>query len=695
MQKLRLFILESSSWRHICATWVAERGYAVDVGSDWQTSNSILKQKAYDLILLDESFLSADMFAAQKLTRDGIHVAVISSTYSIDGYKKVIKAGGSGYINKEFDQDTFIREVEKVLRMIGKLPKRGRLLIVDNDSNVLIALKNSLSREGYEIYAARNAEDAKKSIELIQPHVAIIDIRLRDDDDPLDQSGFDLITEINEHYKHAMRIIGLTGSPGRSTVSIATGLVSQFVLKDHESRNVDSNELVNKIEAAREELGINLSLDIEFKEPLSLLGLVEMIKAYKNLSNEKRERVSIELEELIRKLFRRELKVKGTYIYPGKGGSGVVLMRPIVEGTKGHNFVVKFGSRQNIAIELNNYNLYVKPFTGNHSTQLIDISDKPVETLNLGGLKFSFAGMSVDEPRDFYEFYRDSKVTEAQICTSLEYLFHETCESWYKAKRDWPNKDQDALASAYESQLSLSTLDKQQELVKSCEQLLTGESFHGITFKFHNRDHIRVQLGELDMLLPSPLEFLKNNRTKFPIPKFECRTHGDLNSRNMFIDKDNKVWLIDFFKTKWGPLLRDFGELECVIKFELMDTNNFISLYEFEKSLLSPSRFDMSIEFVNRFHIAELNKARNIITMLRQLAQEQFESLEIREYYASIFFYSLKMLTWEGFSSAEMGRYPIRQRHALLSAAMIAHRLEHWDDKWRGWPADKTISHIL
>ena len=129
------------------------------------------------------------------------------------------------------------------------------------------------------------------------------------------------------------------------------------------------------------------------------------------------------------------------------------------------------------------------------------------------------------------------------------------------------------------------------------------------------------------MLFPSPLEFLRSSRAKFPIPRFECRTHGDLNSRNMFVDKDNKVWLIDFFKTKWGPLLRDFGELESVIKFELIDTTNFTALYQLEKELLSPDSLNTPIQFDNQFHVAELNKACRVIATLRQLAQEQSESL--------------------------------------------------------------------
>ena len=690
MIQLKFLIIESSNWALSCAAWLQERGYAVDVESNWRSGYSRSKQKVYDLIIIDEVFLFDDKFKLSLIKTD---LAIVSSQYTKEGYKKVVQAGGKGYINKDLNQDTFIRELEKTLRTLGKLPKHGRLLIVDNDKNVLSALKNNLSREGYDVYITEKAEDARSIVEIIQPHVVMIDIRLRDDDDTLDQSGFDLITEFRNKYGHAIKLIGVTGTPGRSAISIATGLISGFLLKDHSTRNIDNNELITKIETAYEELGINLSLEIEFKEPLSLPGLVEMIKAYRDVSDKERERVSIEIKELIQKLFRRELKVRGTYLHPGRGGSGVVLMRPIVEGTKGQHFVIKFGPRETMNTELDNYNLFVKPFVGKHSTQLIDIADKPIETLNLGGLKFSFAGMSVDEPRDFNAFYRDPNITAERVCLSLDHLFRETCGSWYQAKRDWGNKDPNGLALAYEAQLSLSHPDKLKEVTDTFMELSNGKSFHNIIFRINNQDRIDVQLGELNILFPSPMYYLKNNRGTFPEPQFECRTHGDLNSRNMFIDEDNRVWLIDFFKTGWGPILRDFTELECAIKFELLDTNNFRALYEFEKALLTPDRFDRSIEFANNFHIDDFNRALIAIIKLRKLAHDVFESFDMKEYYIGLLYYAIKMITWEGVSSAEVDRYPIRQRHALLSAAMISHRLTGWSNMWDGWPDDNTIVH--
>jgi hypothetical protein len=145
------------------------------------------------------------------------------------------------------------------------------------------------------------------------------------------------------------------------------------------------------------------------------------------------------------------------------------------------------------------------------------------------------------------------------------------------------------------------------------------------------------------------------------------------------------VWLIDFFRTGWGPILRDFGELETVMRFELLDTDNLRALYDFERSVLEPGRFDQEPLFHNRFHIRELEKLLRVLSGLRQLAQGIYQWDDMYEYYVGLLYYALKMVTWKGISSADRERFEIRQRHALLTAALIAYRLQHWD-KWNGWP---------
>jgi hypothetical protein len=457
--------------------------------------------------------------------------------------------------------------------------------------------------------------------------------------------------------------------------------MAEFVYKDEDY----VNEVVPKVEIALEQLGINFALELDFEAPLSLLSLVKMMKVYQDFNEDEQKMAAIELEELLRKLFPDGKQAKGYYLSPGRGGSGVVLMRPTVHGIKGKLFVIKFGPRASIGTELEHYRNFALPFI-DHKAYLVDISNKPIQTLNLAGLKFSIAGeSSPGKLRDFNSFYRDSSTTTQAIVKVLDGVFVHTCKRWYEAKKDWLDNGPRALAHAYETQLNLDSPEKQEQLATALMQLLKGEMLHGLTFHSHDYSEIVLTLDNIQTSLPNPLLFVREQRTHFPRPRFSCITHGDLNGRNMFVAENLDVWLIDFYQTGWGPILRDFGEMETVIKFELLQSKNVAALYEFEQAILSPSSFHGQPLLENRFGISELNKAKDAIIHLRSLAQSVYESTDMFEYYVGLLYYALKMITWDGISSTDRDRLPIRQHHALMSASMIAYRLQNWNS-WSGWP---------
>lgn len=688
MAKLTLLIAGCADWSHTWTACLESRDYEVVRASSWRMAISRLQRSDYDLALLDESQWLKHQSQMQQLLRKGRNLVIMSDAPSKDRFRAALEAGAHGYISKQLDMDALVREIEKVLRRLGLVLKRRRALVVENDPHVLESLRNHLERQQYEVFVEDRIERVTSCIETHAPHVVVVDVRLVDDNDPLDQSGFHLMREIKERYGHALRLVGLTGSPARGTAAQSTGLASRFVVKETRTA-VSQDTLLVAVDAAYDELGINDSLCIEFERRLSLLELVGTIKAYRDCDVEQRKAIARELEELIRKLFRRELKVKAYYLAPGRGGSGVVLMRPSIEGTQGNHFVVKFGNRQDMGIELENYRRYVQPFVGRRATQLIDLEERPQETLNLGGLKFTFAGMAVERPQDFATFYRAADCTAEAIVAALQNLFQDTCAPWYRDKRDWTDKRRDSLVRAYEEHLSLTRPDKQQGLRTTLKELLDGRSQRGLSSKPKGYHFIALDVADKHLVYPHPTRFIKRYRRHFPTPRYMCRTHGDLNGRNIFIDERHEVWLIDFYKTGWGPALRDFVQLEAVITFELMWADDLAALYEFGKATISPEHSGDS-DIQKRFQNGEFHRAATAIATLRALATHQAGLEDMREYYSSLLFFAIRMLTWEGSFSAEKERFMIRRQHAWLTAAMIAFRLQNWDD-WQGWPDERGV----
>ena len=235
------------------------------------------------------------------------------------------------------------------------------------------------------------------------------------------------------------------------------------------------------------------------------------------------------------------------------------------------------------------------------------------------------------------------------------------------------------MVNSYKKQLSFSKSSDWQELKESLEKLLDRKRFNGVTFASQSNQNISVRLPNRTKVqrLPDPVQFVELFADQLPKPLFWCMTHGDLNGRNMFVDRDRNVWLIDFYRTGWGPALRDAAELETVIKFELLQAANLSDLILFEDSLLSHDYFDPSTELEGRLaNQPDFKRAWETIKAIRAAAAKIAGTDSIPQYYTGLLFYALKMLTLKGVSSIDRERKPIRQRHALYSAAKICEKLD-------------------
>lgn len=97
------------------------------------------------------------------------------------------------------------------------------ILIVDNDRDFRESLSDWLLLFGFQIYEADSADAARATLQQARVDLAIIDIRLADDDDPTDLSGLWLCQEITL----AIPIIALTGYPP------ASGKISNCSVEAH------------------------------------------------------------------------------------------------------------------------------------------------------------------------------------------------------------------------------------------------------------------------------------------------------------------------------------------------------------------------------------------------------------------------------------------------------------------------------
>jgi DNA-binding NtrC family response regulator len=86
----------------------------------------------------------------------------------------------------------------------GEMMKKGSLLLVDDDRQVLDSMADWLRSQGYQIDTAGSQEAARASLERKTYEVLLLDIRLRDGD------GFELLAHCREKYP-ALIVILITG----------------------------------------------------------------------------------------------------------------------------------------------------------------------------------------------------------------------------------------------------------------------------------------------------------------------------------------------------------------------------------------------------------------------------------------------------------------------------------------------------
>ena len=156
-------------------------------------------------------------------------------------------------------------------------------------------------------------------------------------------------------------------------------------------------------------------------------------------------------------------------------------------------------------------------------------------------------------------------------------------------------------------------------------------------------DRANLTLPEIDAELPNPIYHPLAKGRPIVLPVHIAITHGDLNGTNIFVDQDNHGWLIDFFRTGEGHIMRDFVELESVVKFQLLEETDFSLLYAFEMALLAADSFDCSPSLSEDRSSPSTRKALTVVAHLRELAGTVVQPTNtMRDYYAGLFYHTLR-----------------------------------------------------
>lgn len=101
------------------------------------------------------------------------------------------------------------------------MSKKGKILIVDDEPNILLSLDFLIRKAGHEVYIARNGTEALALIEDKIPEVIILDIMMPDVD------GYQICMKVKQNKKTAhIKVIFLSAKTKESEIQYGLDLGS-------------------------------------------------------------------------------------------------------------------------------------------------------------------------------------------------------------------------------------------------------------------------------------------------------------------------------------------------------------------------------------------------------------------------------------------------------------------------------------
>lgn len=515
----------------------------------------------------------------------------------------------------------------------------AHVLLLEDDPLWVETVRDVVAPHVQRFYGASSLAEAEKLIDKAFCTVAIVDISLVGGD-PKDSQGMRFLRMLAERGLGTVVsaiVLSAYGDMERQRAAFRDYHVVDFLSKAPFS----PQELIGAVEralAAHQRLA-PLTIELASSQPMASLW-----SRFEWPQREEAGELAHELTDLLRRLFPGATDLFLQPIRTGQSGAGVVKAEPIYGAKRGASLIVKFGKRDKIEAEHKNYDEYIERFISYQaSTQLGFVTGRV-----MGAIAYSLVGAELSEATSFADFYAGASLDALQ--RTLDNLFQRTCSRWYE-NREQPRRTRD-LVALYRQGLHIHQWD---------------EIWQGMADVQPDVDAPRLAFPGVNGAFRNPKHWLTTHDETFYLPVWLATTHGDLNEHNILVTNDHRTWLIDFYRTGPGHILRDIVELECAIKFNLAGIVDLPEQHRFEAALLAQTRLDRGAEIPPA---APFAKPMAVINHLREFAAD-FSGSSMQEYNVALLLHTLYMLSLKFLYETQVAH---RDR-VLVSAAMLADAL--------------------
>ncbi len=182
--------------------YLEKEGYYVLKAFDGLKALEMAKKEHPDLITLDIMMGKVDGFEVLKKLKEDTHTAsipVIVLSVILDE-KRGYRLGAADYLPKSVDKKKLIESINKIIGEKGQPEKEKRVLVVDDDRDIVSFIEFNLRKANFDVLKAYNGIEALKILKKQKPDIILLDLRMPEMD------GYEVLGAIKKDK-------GLSGIP--------------------------------------------------------------------------------------------------------------------------------------------------------------------------------------------------------------------------------------------------------------------------------------------------------------------------------------------------------------------------------------------------------------------------------------------------------------------------------------------------
>ena len=537
------------------------------------------------------------------------------------------------------------------------LPPRGqRILLVDNNLRFMCTCAKNLRLRGYEVLEADSLEEGRRILKDEHVHLAILDLRLRDDKDEFDETGLQLAKQTSSAVPKIILSIDRNWQRVREALSPTEGAASPalYFINKREGMSV----LVDSIRRAFElHVRVNWDLKINWSE-IDNHGLARRVEP--GHEGDKLRASAAELEDLLRRLFLHEETVTLSPVLWQREGRVAFHVYTFVEGHIPEEQIVVCGRRGLVLEERQRFETFGPKAQGDTATTL----NNTAETSNFAANAYSLAGAHREQVQPLLEAYRAG--TE-RFVPALRVLCEKTLSDW--SQKSSVIEESRTLDEVYRDHLALTTDPASRaEFDEKVSALIHHLPTLGVEVERAD-GHLTFKFDDESFKYPDPTAVMYRTFERVR-PLTMMKTPGSFAGDTVLTDANKRTWVTDFACAGLAPLFWNYVELEAAIRFDWGEAASLQWIHQLERCLTSGNFTQLMMSDVE----SQLRKQFRAIHQVRLLAPRSVVK-EPGPYHLAMLFQAIKRLSKLELSSQPVRGELLRPAHWLIAAAMLCQRV--------------------